>query len=308
MKFYNFHGVGVKVHASCAVLNEMNADFSHLITSRGHICIAVKEVSTAPRIPAEAIVSHLSACVLYRSEDRLYLVSEAGSLVTHDNRITLHCTDPTAFYPFIHDAVVGLVSTELMRANTFPVHASGVALDDEWGIAFAGAGSSGKSTILSFMIDEGFSMLGDDTLFLRHADNGFQVLGLPSRVSLRDRDMEDHRYNPTRRRLMIDIAHCPISVGPVTLIALAFPCLWVSPSTRLRKAATELALRRTTAHLGDIPYFGFLGSLGKDTRIQASTVMQLVCDVPVYEMFLGTDRRGVVQAVKRIIEMVAPRR
>ena len=80
-------------------------------------------------------------------------------------------------YP-LQDMDVVLYANWLANYGDLILHASGMAIDGR-GYAFAGPAGSGKSTLVTALVGAPATVLGEDTVILRHKDGRFWIYGTP---------------------------------------------------------------------------------------------------------------------------------
>ena len=159
---------------------------SHSIQVELH---AVEQDQPLPvKPPAEAVLVHESNEAKYYTHNNQWIVEgkKTGISMVDRSRLNIVAYVHPAYLleslwnleNFMHPLV------ELMRQQGLYIcHSAGVSLEG-CGLLLAGKSGQGKSTLSVDLLNNGFSFLADDRVFLREADGGFEMIGFYEPVKL----------------------------------------------------------------------------------------------------------------------------
>jgi hypothetical protein len=175
------------------------------------------------------------------------------------------------------------------------LHASGVA-DEHSAVALAGGSGSGKSTTALSCLADGLALLGDDACIATldgtprlHPVYGFAKLEPEALERLPD--LASSVVDPGAEQLLIEIPDGP--TGARALRAVLLPQIAHTTDTRVAPVSPREALHALVA--GSL----LEGEGAGGTALSALT--RLVQQVPCYRLCLGTERAGVVAAVRAVL-------
>lgn len=132
---------------------------------------------------------------VFHSGSLRYLKADEGARVMADLEQKMAAgffrADPHGFDWMLTHMVFYPLWAQLMKeSGLFPFHASGLVREGK-GYLFPGRSGSGKSTLALRLVQKGFGLLSDDTVFLRMNDSdGVDALGFPEEVNVSRQTME----------------------------------------------------------------------------------------------------------------------
>ncbi len=192
----------------------------------------------------------------------------------------------------------------LKTRGVFPVHAA--ALDrGGTGILFPGKSNCGKSTLSLHLLHHGYRLLGDDTVFVRRAGKGAELLFFPEEINVSDdsidlsaqlalaRNITRDRWRPERRVNFSEI-------GPQSLVEsaaaklLVFPVIAEDGRTRYERVAPKDAL-------SELILYSFLFMDPMTSKENFALLAGLVQTVDSYRLFMGRDGDELAGAVDEMI-------
>jgi hypothetical protein len=199
---------------------------------------------------------------------------------------------------------------ELVRQNTFLLHASGIA-QGEQGIIIAGASGRGKTTLLLHLLQQGGKYMGDDILLLREHQKTPQILSLPTPIRITPLTAQ---YFPELNQLLepaspdeqgkynIDITELP----HVRLARTARPTLLLLPEIRPdQKQSSCLQISRVQAALQYLPDNMIEGNAVGHNNTEKQNfhlLMQVIQQVRCYRIYLGEEMTTIGQQIMALLD------
>jgi len=186
-----------------------------------------------------------AADVLRFSEPGAVGICEAG---TSTIRIVVRPDDAPAAFAGSHLFLTLSLLELLKRRGRFAIHAGGVARDGR-AILIAGPTGAGKTTLVVAASLDGFELLGDDLVLLRHhpGEDSIRLAAFPDEIDLTP---STSKFFPEIERLLVGVK--PGASGKRSLHPLDIPGVRVAWDTRPAALVFPTALRATPASLREI--------------------------------------------------------
>ena len=315
---YNFHGVVTRVYADNHLLALSVQDFLRPFrgnpNEKADIEFFLMDSSTVEidslNASSKAELLYDWQVLKYSSEDQLRFqqVPEA-SMVIADIEAGLAAafveTEMHACsWSVAHIIFFPMWAQMLKMRGLFPVHSAGLVRDG-CGIIFPGKSNCGKSTLTLKLLQRGYKLLGDDTVFVRAAGNGAEMLFFPEEVDVcadtidlysqlaLARMITEDRWQP-RERVNLHEVGADSVVETARANLLIFPVIAADGITRYEKVAPSSAL-------AEMILYAFLFMDPSTTRDNFNVLASLVQSVPCYRLFMGLDGDALSAAVDEII-------
>lgn len=316
---YNFHGIVTRVYASNHLLALAIQDFLrpfrgnpdeqvdiefYLIDSSGSE--AINSLSSSDK--AELLYDW--RVLRYSSKDQLRFqeVPGAGSIIADiDTGLAAAFveTDISACsWSIAHVIFFPMWAQMLKTRGLFPVHSAGLVRDD-CGILFPGKSNCGKSTMALKLLQRGFKLLGDDTVFVRASGEGAEMLFFPEEVDVcaetvdlysqlaLARTMREDKWQPRERVNLREVAADAVVEAAETDL-LIFPVIAEDGITRYEPVPPSVAL-------AELILYAFLFMDPSTTRENFNVLAALVQSVRSYRLYMGLDGDALAASVDEII-------
>ncbi len=327
-RYFDFHGVGLRVHCTVPVAQRATANLlKPFAQSSADRDFAQIEISSAEdpeeigdRLPASAsllysnrlTVRHASAGLglefdVYRTTDRVFVdLGAKGMMVFQpaDARAEVLLANPESIHVDIVGSLLLYALSELLKPRGFHLlHAAAVSLDGR-AVIIPGTQGRGKTTTCLALVSGGFGFLSDDVVFLRETDGRIEVCALPEHVSVTPRTIEmfpELRARAAelepgllkRHARMDDLFPGATAMNAVPAILL-FPEVTGEPASRLeslsRRRALEWILPRGVSVLDQ-------GNAARGFKVLSRMVAQCACN----RLAFGTNIDEVAPLVKNAL-------
>lgn len=192
----------------------------------------------------------------------------------------------------------------LKARGLFPVHAAGLERDGR-GILFAGRSNCGKSTLALHLLRHGYKLLGDDTVFIRRAGAGAELLFFPEEVDVcadtvdlypnlaLARNLTEDRWQPRARVNLSEIGpNAVVESSPAEF--LIFPVIAKDGKTRYERV-------NPTEALAELILYAFLFMDPQTSKDNFALLAALVQTVKCYRVHMGLDGAELAGAVDEIV-------
>jgi len=316
---YNFHGIVTRVYADNHLLALAIQDF--LRPFRGdpgeEAQIEFYLMEGGSGSPVESLSASGKAQLLYdwqvlrySSEDQLRFqeVPGAGSIIADIDAGVAAAfveTDMAACaWSVAHVIFFPMWAQMLKTRGLFPVHSAGLVRDG-CGILFPGKSNCGKSTMALKLLQRGFKLLGDDTVFVRSGGDGVEMLFFPEEVDVcaetvdlysqlaLARTLTEDKWQP-RERVNLREVGADAVVETARADLLVFPVIAEDGVTRYEEVAPSAAL-------AELILYAFLFMDPHTTRENFNVLASLVQSVRCYRLYMGLDGDDLRAAVDGII-------
>ncbi len=186
----------------------------------------------------------------------------------------------------------------------FPLHAAGLASGGRASL-FLGRSGSGKSTLSLNLVRGGFGLLSDDTVFLREAGDGVEVLSFPEEINVKEETIKllpelsrvkKFNVNELRQKssFSIEELYPGCVVDSSTPAVMVFPQIADSEETTLEPMAGTEALSESLR-------YGFF-FLDPSTTRQHFYIMSLLANqASCYRLYSGSDQERLEQVVSELL-------
>ncbi|MCL4310188.1 MAG: hypothetical protein M0Z32_05450 [Actinomycetota bacterium] len=192
----------------------------------------------------------------------------------------------------------------LKTRGIFPVHAAGLERGGK-GILFPGKSGCGKSTLSLHLLHNGFRLLGDDTVFVRQAGGGAEMLFFPEEVDVCPetidlfptlalaRNLADDRWQPKQRVNLNAVKSSKVvEASPVDL--LVFPVIAADGVTRCERV-------NQTEALAELILYAFLFMDPQTSKENFALLAGLVQSVACFRLHMGLDGAALAGTIDEII-------
>ena len=199
-RYYDFHGTSIAITANRSdVLDAMHIQFRHFSVDRlagapdltfiFHDTATVQLPIEKPGGTAKTIYGLPQGVEYFDSQELLYIDRDNGF------KALCHASQGLARISLPQESTRLQIATHflfrlcwfemLKRHNLYHIHAAGLSIGGQ-GLLIAGATGAGKSTLTVALLRAGFSLLGDDTLFLSQGEEGTRALAFPDEIDVTD--------------------------------------------------------------------------------------------------------------------------
>lgn len=194
---------------------------------------------------------------------------------------------------------------QLLKARgIFPVHAAGLERNGK-GILFPGKSGCGKSTLSCHLLEHGYRLLGDDTVFVRRSGSRAQMLFFPEEVDI-TADMLDLSSNLAMARRRADDRWQPkerinlSGLGRGRVVESSLADILVFPRIS-RDGKTSYDRVGGTEALAELILYSFLFMDPQTSKENFALLANLVQTAKCYRLHMGPDGAEVAAAVDDII-------
>lgn len=192
----------------------------------------------------------------------------------------------------------------LKTRGIFPVHAAGLERNGR-GILFPGRSNCGKSTLSLHLLRHGYKLLGDDTIFVRRAGEGAELLFFPEEVDVcaetvdlfpslaLARNLTEDRWQPKARVNLNEIGpNAVVESSPAEL--LVFPVIAADGVTRYERV-------NPTEALAELILYAFLFMDPETSKENFALLAGLVQKASCWRLHMGLDGAELAAAVDEIV-------
>ncbi len=141
---------------------------------------------------------------------------------------------------------------QLKRRGLYSIHTAGLCIKGQ-GVLFPGASGAGKSTLTLTLLRAGFSLLGDDLVFLTPGETGVRMLAFPDEIGVTEQtlgffpELQPLLAQPltpgfTKRQLLSEQFYPHEWVAACTPRVLIFPQVSATPGSTLQPMSRDEAL------------------------------------------------------------------
>ncbi|MBE0428765.1 MAG: hypothetical protein IBX61_02710 [Thermoleophilia bacterium] len=192
----------------------------------------------------------------------------------------------------------------LKTRGVFPIHAAGLERRGK-GVLFPGKSGCGKSTLSLHLLRQGFRLLGDDTVFVRRARGGAEMLFFPEEVDVCSetvdlypqlalaRNLTEDRWQPRARVNLNDVGSDAVIESCRTDL-LVFPVISADGLTRWERVGQ-------TEALAELILYAFLFMDPQTSEENFALLASLVQTAGCYRLHMGLDGAKLAGAVDEII-------
>ena len=189
----------------------------------------------------------------------------------------------------------------------FPIHAAGLQRGGK-GILFPGKSCCGKSTLSYHLLQHGYKLLGDDTVFIRRAGTGAEMLFFPEEVDVCSetvdlfsqlalvRNLTEDRWEPKARVNLNEVGPDEVVEQSATDV-LVFPVIATDGKTRYERVGP-------TEALAELILYAFLFMDPQTSRENFALLATLVQTTKCYRLHMGLDGAELAGAVDEIVAAV----
>lgn len=190
---------------------------------------------------------------------------------------------------------------QLLKVNgLFPLHAAGLVKDGKASL-FLGRSGSGKSTLSLSLVRGGFSILSDDTVFLRNKDGELEILSFPEEINVKEETIKllpelsrvnKLNFNELRQKSSFSIEE----LYPGCIVDASSPSIMVFPQLAESEKTRVEPLEPTEA-LSESLRYGFF-FMDPSTAEQHFQVMALLTRRSrCYRLYSGSDQKELERVV-----------
>ena len=194
---------------------------------------------------------------------------------------------------------------QLLKVNgLFPLHAAGLASGNRASL-FLGRSGSGKSTLSLNLVRGGLGLLSDDTVFLREAGDGVEVLSFPEEINVKEETIKllpelsrikKFKVNKLRQKSSFSIEE----LYPGCVVDSSIPAIMVFPEIA-DSVETSVEPMTGTEALSESLRYGFF-FLDPSTTRQHFNIMSLLANqVHCYRLYSGSDQKQLERVVSELL-------
>lgn len=188
----------------------------------------------------------------------------------------------------------------LKESGLYPLHAAGLVKDDH-AVLLPGRSGSGKSTLSLHLVNIGYRLLSDDTVFLKELDGKVMAMSFPEEINVNEQTVElfpelsrvkNFTVNELRQKSSFPIEE----LYPDSMVDSSVPVLLVFPQITDAEKTTVYPMSRTEALTLGMRYgFFFLdpSTTGKQFELLSLLAKQVRC----YRLHSGRNQDELKQAI-----------
>lgn len=193
----------------------------------------------------------------------------------------------------------------LKERGLFPLHAAGLVRNGR-SILLPGRSGSGKSTLSLQLVQDGFGLLSDDTVFLRSNGDKIDAFSFPEEININEQTIElipelSNVKNFTKNELRQKSSFQIDELHPDSFVDSAVPGLILFPKIADSDKTCVEPMSRTEALTLAMRYaFFFLDP--STTAKHFEILSMLVKQAPCYHLLTGSDRNNMLQVINGLFE------